>query len=239
MDKAKAAVSEFLHKSNHHDTTVEERVAPAVKREIIKPHVHEEIVTAVDKEVHEDHYHRTIQPILDREVLPEKHTAKIGEVQHRQVDHRSAEEIRAWEAEQAALRNTTVMDETTHTQTAAPALGGKHVHHHIHEVIQPVIHKETIQPTVVHTTVPIHEVHYNKSKLHETSQLPAMTMSEFKKQGGVLEGREERYDSFEGEPKHIGGTLKKMMDPTHHSDHGLAHEGLKHGHTHEGVKHGL
>lgn len=30
-------------------------------------------------------------------------------------------------------------------------------------------------------------------------------MSEFKKQGGVLSGREERYDGFEGEPRAIGG----------------------------------
>lgn len=35
-----------------------------------------------------------------------------------------------------------------------------------------------------------------------------MTMDEFKKKGGVLGGRGERYDGFEGEPKHIGGTLQ-------------------------------
>ncbi len=32
-------------------------------------------------------------------------------------------------------------------------------------------------------------------------------MSDFKKQGGVLSGREERYDGFEGEPKSVGGSL--------------------------------
>jgi hypothetical protein len=39
-----------------------------------------------------------------------------------------------------------------------------------------------------------------------------MNMSDFKQKGGVLGGREERYDGFEGEPKHIGGTLKHMME---------------------------
>jgi hypothetical protein len=39
-----------------------------------------------------------------------------------------------------------------------------------------------------------------------------MTMADFKQKGGVLGGREERYDGFEGEPKHIGGTLKHMME---------------------------
>lgn len=32
-------------------------------------------------------------------------------------------------------------------------------------------------------------------------------MSDFKQQGGVLSGREERYDGFEGEPRSVGGAL--------------------------------
>lgn len=32
-------------------------------------------------------------------------------------------------------------------------------------------------------------------------------MTDFKKQGGVLTGREERYDGFEGEPRSVGGAL--------------------------------
>lgn len=82
----------------------------------------------------------------------------------------------------------------------------------IHETIQPVVHKETVQPSVVHTTVPIYEVHHKAPQHHQTSELPAMSMPEFKQQGGIPGGREDRYDGFEGEPKHIGGTLKHMMD---------------------------
>lgn len=66
---------------------------------------------------------------------------------------------------------------------------------------------ETIQPTVVHTIVPIHEVHHNAPQIHTTSALPAVSMADFKKQGGVLTGREERYDGFEGEPRSVGGNL--------------------------------
>lgn len=67
--------------------------------------------------------------------------------------------------------------------------------------------KETIQPSVVHTTVPIHEVHHNEAKHHTSSALPAVSMADFKKQGGSLSGREERYDGFEGEPRAVGNTL--------------------------------
>lgn len=53
----------------------------------------------------------------------------------------------------------------------------------------------------------IHEKHHNAAMHHQTSVLPAVTMEEFKRQGGVLTGREERFDFFEGEPRSIGGNL--------------------------------
>ena len=34
-----------------------------------------------------------------------------------------------------------------------------------------------------------------------------MSMADFKKQGGSLSGREERYDGFEGEPRAVGSAL--------------------------------
>jgi len=63
-------------------------------------------------------------------------------------------------------------------------------HSHVHETIQPVIHKETIQPETIHTTVPIHETHYEAAKHHGTSNLPPVSMEQFKSQGGTLSGRE-------------------------------------------------
>ena len=224
MDKAKAAITDFMSKSGHHDTTVHESVAPAVQHEVVKPHIHEEVQTAVDKEVHQDHYHRTVQPIQDREVLPEAHTAKLGAVQHREFDHRDHDDTkRHLIDEQARFRDERRVDATTHSQSAAAAIGGEHIHHHIHETIQPVVQKETIQPSVIHTTVPIHEVHHNKATHHSTTALPAMTMAEFKAKGGALTGREERYDAFEGVPKNIGagtaGGFGVIREGEGHRDH--------------------
>ncbi|KAF2120914.1 hypothetical protein BDV96DRAFT_485026 [Lophiotrema nucula] len=217
MDKAKAAVSDFMKKAGHHDTTVHETVAPAVKHETVKQHEHENVTTAVDKEVHQDHYHRTVQPVHDKEVLPEQHQAKLGSVQHREFDHRDVEGSKhALATDQAQFRDQQVVHDKTHSQSAGQAIGGEHVHHHIHETIQPVLKKETIQPSVVHTTVPIHETHHQAAKHHETSTLPPVNLSDYKQKGGVLGGREERYDGFEGVPKNIGGTLE-----------GLKHSGNK------------
>ena len=72
-------------------------------------------------------------------------------------------------------------------------------------------------------------------------------MSDFKSKGGVLGGREERYDGFEGEPKNIGGSLGSLKSSHQHkhdsalgSEHntgagGLGHSterGLEHDHSH-------
>jgi len=226
MDKVKAALTDFTHRSGHHDTTVHEAVAPAVTHETVKPHVHEEINTAVDKEVHQDHYHRTVQPIVDREVLPEKHEAKLGAVQHREFDHRDHDSTkRNLVQEQAQFKDERRVEGTTQSQSVAPTIGGEHVHHHIHETIQPVVNKEVIQPNVVHTTVPIHEVHHNAATHHETTALPTMTMDQFKTKGGVLSGREERYDEFEGVPKNIGGGTAGGFG---HIRDGASHTGTDH-----------
>ena len=67
--------------------------------------------------------------------------------------------------------------------------------------------------------MPVHEVHHKAPEHHAASALPAMSMTDFKKHGGSLGGREDRYDSFEGEPKPVG------MGSAHGSNSGLLHEG--------------
>ncbi|TGO58081.1 hypothetical protein BOTNAR_0188g00140 [Botryotinia narcissicola] len=208
MDRAKSAVSEFLSKDGKHDTTVHETINPAVQNEHITKTRHEEATTAIDREVHQDHHHTSVQPIQDREVLPEQHTHQLGSVEHRNINHGDDNQIQErLAAEQAQFKNTRTVGETQHTAAKGATVAGEHVHHHVHETIQPVIEKETVQPSVVHTTIPVHEVHQNEAKHHTATALPAVSMSEFRAQGGSLGGREERTDAFKGEPKSVGGTL--------------------------------
>jgi len=167
-----------------------------------------------------------VQPVHDREVLPEQHSHKLGSVEHRQFEHGNERDVAArLEQEAAQFKDKRIQGATTQTQAVNPTVQGEHVHHHVHETIQPVVQKETIQPSVVHTTVPIHEVHHNAAQHHSTSALPPVSMQDFKKQGGILGGREERNDGFEGEPRAIGGPLGS------HNEHGSHHE---HSH-HKGV----
>lgn len=47
----------------------------------------------------------------------------------------------------------------------------------------------------------IREKHHQAAQYHQAVSLPAVTLAEFLRQGGLLTGREQRYDSFEGEPR--------------------------------------
>ncbi|KAF4535840.1 Allergen protein [Lasiodiplodia theobromae] len=211
MEKAKAAVSDFMSKAGHHDTTVHERVQPAVTHQTVKPSKHENVTTAVDKEIHQDHYHTAVQPIQEREVLPEKHHHNLAGVEHRKFEHGDESEVQQrLKKEAAQFKDESIRQEEHHTRSTAPQVAGEHVHHHVHETIQPVVQKETIEPHVMHTTVPIHEIHHNAPQHHSTSALPPVSMDEFRRSGGTLTGRDERYDGFEGEPRNIGGSSSNI-----------------------------
>jgi len=66
-------------------------------------------------------------------------------------------------------------------------------------------------------------------------------MDEFRRQGGSINGREERSDAFQGEPKAVGGALGGTgargttsltdPDPSSHSSHGHHSGSTNHGTT--------
>jgi len=202
MEKAKAAVANFTSRHGH-TTDVEEVVRPAVVAEEVKPHRHEDVIQAVDREVHQHHHHTTVQPLKAREVLPEKHLHNVVPIEEREFHHENEEETRARLAREAAkFKDTTTVLETHHTQAAAPTVTGEHVHHHVHETVQPIVLKETIKPEVVHTVVPIHETHISATQHHGMSKLPMKTLEEFTAAGGVLTGNKSAaHETYEGPPR--------------------------------------
>ena len=125
----------FRQKAGHHDTTVHEKVAPAVVNEQVVKQRHEEAQTAIDREVHQDHYHTSVQPVKDREVLPEQHSHRMAPVEQREIQHGDSSAIKArLEQERMQFQNTRTEAGTKETHSVAPVIAGEHVHHHVHEV---------------------------------------------------------------------------------------------------------
>ncbi|KAH7028987.1 uncharacterized protein B0I36DRAFT_245721 [Microdochium trichocladiopsis] len=226
MNKTKEAVKGFVARSGHHETEVHESIKPAVVHENVKKTHQEEVNTAVDREIHHDHYHNTVQPVQDRQVLPEEHHHQVAGVEHREFDKRNHDATKqALASQQAKFKDERVVEPTVHTKTTAPVVEGEHHHHHIHETVQPVIQRETVQPTVVHTTVPIHETHHEQAQHHAATTLPAISMNEFKSKGGTfghdIKPHEHHYH-YDGEPTTDGkietGTRGGVVGAGHGAD---------------------
>lgn len=199
-----------------------------MEHEYVQPAQHENVYRPVDREVHKDHHHTKVQPLQHKEVLPEKHTHVQEGPEKREIQHGSDNHVKKRLKEEADTlglhQNQREVGKTQHTKAAAPSVEGEHVHHHVHEHIQPVIQKETVQPHVVHRTKPIHEVHQHEPEHHSASILPPVTLEDFERQGGSVHGSGgERSDAFSGEPGrldrgHIGGAGARGTTSLTHPD---------------------
>lgn len=121
------------------DTTVDAEVAPAVEHTHVKSQHETREQTFVEKEKHQDHYHTTIQPLKDSEVLPEKHDY-TQETKNRSINNDDSTAKAKAEADRAGFKSTSE-EKQFESKTKEPTLGEEHVHHHLHETIQPVIEK--------------------------------------------------------------------------------------------------
>jgi len=210
MEAAKNFVAKHTARTGHF-TDVEEVVRPAVTWEHVYPTRTEIVTEAVDREVHQDHYHTTVQPLSHTETLPAKHTHNILPEKHTHFEHDDVEATKRLAEDLAAhFKDTLVVKPTTHSNAKLPTVVGEHWHHHVHEVVQPIIYKETTQPEVVHTIVPIHEIHHNAAEHHAMSELPLKTMEEFK----ASAHRAPQHETYDGVPRpykeKLATTIEKL-----------------------------
>jgi hypothetical protein len=123
-------------------TTVDSEVAPSVEHTHVKKEHETREQTVVEKEKHQDHYHTTVQPLKDSETLPEKHNY-TQETQQKSVNN----DDEAGKAQAAADRagfQSSSDEKQFESTTKEPTIGEEHVHHHLHETVQPVIEKRKL-----------------------------------------------------------------------------------------------
>jgi hypothetical protein len=162
----------------------------------------------------------------------------VAPTQHKTIHHGNEDQTRATlDREAGKFRNTSTTHETTHSTEMAPTMEGERIHHHVHEHVQPVIQKETVAPTVMHTTVPIHETHHAAPVHHEATTLPPKTMGEFTGSGSSipLEGRGlQKVQEFEGcpQPQVRSGDAQRRIHGENLGVEGTAADITHHGHSH-------
>ncbi|KAH6656067.1 hypothetical protein BKA67DRAFT_534968 [Truncatella angustata] len=213
IGKATESLRAFMSQADQNDTTVDREEARTVEHETVKPSQHEEITTAVDKEVHQDHYHRTVQPIKEREVLPDKHSFKQNQTKHKEFDNRDDTAARKHQQESGKFHDEREVEATKYTKEQAQTKQGEHIHHHIHETVQPVINKETFQREVVHTINPVHETHHLAARDHGTTTAPEIDASQYKTKAGTQRGGATHTRGYmKGQPQDMGGVENTVKE---------------------------
>ena len=176
------------------DATASKDINPAVEWETVKKEHETQEQKVVDKERHQDHYATKIQPLTDREVLDTEHKQETAPTEHREVKHEGGEDVEAnVAARESGFKNETTQGETVETTTAAPTKETEQVHHHLHQTVQPVIEKETVQPSVTHKTIPVKEVHQEAAKDHGVEIANPISKEEFE---GRLDGEQVTKDKL-------------------------------------------
>ncbi|PVH81716.1 hypothetical protein DL98DRAFT_514576 [Cadophora sp. DSE1049] len=160
------------------DTTVDAQVNPAVEHTHVKKAHETREQTFVEKEKHQDHYHTTVQPLKDSEVLPEKHD--FTQEQKEKNINRDDGTAREKADNDTAGYQSSIDEKKSESQTKEPTVD-EHVHHHLHETVQPVIEKEVLDPSVTHKRVDVKENIQEQSKHHGVTTNSSMSVDEFQK----------------------------------------------------------
>jgi len=134
--------------------TVEE-VAP-VLQEVVHPVEIDEVQPIVHRDVKQTEVHQITQPIYDAYTAP---TIEVNrELKPEVMPTLTADTSAFQESYTAGLeRDTLSVDATRHETIIKPTLVDEVVQKDIIEVIQPVVHRDTTAPTLIHTTAPVHE----------------------------------------------------------------------------------
>ncbi|ODN77946.1 hypothetical protein L202_05043 [Cryptococcus amylolentus CBS 6039] len=204
-------VKDFFKGSHKADSTeVCTEHAPEIVQEHVRPQEHTQTAEAIDRERHIHHHQHRIQPIEHKVALDPKHVHVTGAAVVREHKEDMLPEHQETLHAQRTLHTN---QQTTGDVEKSHAHIGTHIntheHHHIHETIQPVIQRETIQPTVIHHTAAIHEKVHEAPIVHEVTTLPPIGHDQFLKlkeglSGATHSDKSHSHQHYEGAPR-VGG----------------------------------
>merc|ERR1711977_500814 len=140
------------------DTTVDAKVNPAVEHTHVKKAHETREQTFVETEKH-DYEQESKEKNINRDDSTAREKA----------------------ANDTAGYQSSIDEKKFESSTKEPTIVDEHVHHHLHETIQPVIEKEVLDPSVTHKRVDVKENIQEQSKHHGVTTNSAISVDEFQK----------------------------------------------------------
>ncbi|CCU99206.1 allergen [Malassezia sympodialis ATCC 42132] len=163
-----------------------QHLAP-VTRHVHHRHEIEELLREREHHIHQHHIQHHVQPVVDSEHLAEQ-------IHSRVVPQTTVREVHANTDKDAALMRAVAGNpKDTFTQAAIDRsvidkgeTVREIVHHHIHNIVQPIIEKETHEYHRIRTTIPTTHITHEAPIVHESTAHQPIRKEDFLKGGGVL-----------------------------------------------------
>ncbi|SOV02013.1 uncharacterized protein UDID_04897 [Ustilago sp. UG-2017a] len=163
-----------------------EHLAPVTHR-THQRHEVEEVLREKEHERHVHHIQHHTQPVLDSEHSAEQIHTQIHPVTKVHETHASADKDAALLTSVAGKHRDQYAEAPVHRQVVDKGERVKeHIHHHIHNVVQPIIEKDTHEYHRVQTTIPTHVVIHEAPIVHESTHHQPVSKDEFLRGGGNL-----------------------------------------------------
>ena len=150
-------------------------------------HEIEELIREREHHVHQHHIQHHVQPVLDSEHGTEQLHSRV-------VPETTIREVHANTDKDAALMRSvagTYKDSFTHAPIDRSVIDrGETVreitHHHIHNVVQPIIERDSHEYHRIRTTIPTTHITHEAPIVHESTAHQPIRKEDFLKGGGVL-----------------------------------------------------
>ncbi|WFD31385.1 hypothetical protein MSPP1_002420 [Malassezia sp. CBS 17886] len=163
-----------------------QHLAP-VTRHTHHRHEIEELHRDREHHVHQHHIQHHVQPVLDTEHAAEQTHARV-------VPATTVREVHAnTDKDAALLRSVAGAPKDTFTQASVDRsvvdkgeTVREVVHHHIHNVVQPIIERDTHEYHRIRTTIPTTHITHEAPIVHESTAHQPIRKEDFVKGGGVL-----------------------------------------------------
>lgn len=163
-----------------------QHLAP-VTRHVHHRHEIEELLREREHHIHQHHIQHHVQPVLESEHLAEQiHSRVVPTTTIREVHANTDKDAALMRAVAGNPKDTFTQAATDRSVIDKGETVREIVHHHIHNIVQPIIEKETHEYHRIRTTIPTTHITHEAPIVHESTAHQPIRKEDFIKGGGVL-----------------------------------------------------
>jgi len=158
-----------------------------VTRHIHHRHEIEELLREREHHIHQHHIQHHVQPVLESEHLAEQiHSRVVPTTTIREVHANTDKDAALMRAVAGNPKDTFTQAATDRSVIDKGEPVREIVHHHIHNIVQPIIERETLEYHRIRTTIPTTHITHEAPIVHESTAHQPIRKEDFVKGGGVL-----------------------------------------------------